>query len=263
MHVHATSSPDASLPERELALRAVDESLDGIGFVAHVDFHPGDYCTGGFHPDSYAAAFREADTESGGRLRLMMGVETGEPLRFRREIGEAVKDLPLDFVTGALHWLGDSFTLGEEAFRQGDPMELVEEYYRRTELIVSGCDIDILAHMGVFRRGMALAGRSTGFDETTLWPGLMRRILTAMIERGIALELNMAGLRRPEKASYPVPAVLGLYRRLGGELVTVGSDSHRDPWIFFGVREATGMLREAGFGRAFAYSCRRPLPYDL
>jgi histidinol-phosphatase (PHP family) len=263
MHVHATSSPDASLTERELALRAVEAGLDGIGFVAHVDFHPGDFCTGGFHPDSYAAACREASAASQDRVRLMMGVETGEPLRFREEIGEAVEGLPLDFVTGALHWIGDRFTLGEEAFLQGDPMELVEEYYSRTERIVSECDIDVLAHMGIFRRGMALAGKSTGFDETTLWPGMLRRILTSMIERGIALELNMAGLRRPEKASYPVPAVLGLYRKLGGELVTVGSDSHRDPWIFFGVREAPKLLREAGFERAFAYSGRRPFPYLL
>ncbi len=92
---------------------------------------------------------------------------------------------------------------------------------------------------------------------------MMKRILTAMIDRGIALEVNTAGLRRTEKTTYPTPAVIELFGSLGGELVTVGSDTHRDPWVFYGLDLASDLLRSKGFSRAFRFSCRKALSYPL
>jgi histidinol-phosphatase (PHP family) len=263
MHVHATSSPDASLTETELARRAADKGLDGLGFVAHVDFHPGDFCTGGFNRADYERAFDEAAVDAGTRLELAMGVEIGEPLRFAEEAGKALRGMEPDFVTGALHWIDDRFTLDESAFTSGDPMELVEEYYRRTLDIVSSCDMDILAHLGIFRRGMARAGIPAGFDEVSLWPDLLGGILETMIHRRIALEINTAGLRRPEKTTYPTPGIVELFASMDGELVTVGSDTHREPWLFFGLEEAADLLRRSGIREAYRFSRRKPLPYSL
>jgi histidinol-phosphatase (PHP family) len=263
MHVHATSSPDASIPEKDLALRGIEQNLSGIGFVAHVDFHPDDFCTGGFDRAGYEKAFGEALDASGDSIELMLGVEIGEPLRFRCEALRVLQGFDPDFVTGALHWIGDRFTLDGTGFIGLDPMELVEEYYRQTELMVAECDIDILAHMGVVRKGLADAGLPTQFDETSLWPETMERVLTAMIDRGIALEVNTAGLRRPEKITCPPPVVIELFGSLGGELITVGSDTHRDPWVFYGLDYATELLRGTGFSRAYRFRRREARPYPL
>jgi histidinol-phosphatase (PHP family) len=263
MHVHSTSSPDASLSEVSLAHRAVKEGLAGVGFVVHLDFHPSDFCYGSFDSVEYETAFRKAARETAGSLILMKGVELGEPLRFRSEITVALTESRFDFLMGALHWIEDRFLLDESAYASTDPLELVEEYLRRTLEIVENCELDILAHLGIFRRGLAKAGISTGFDETILWPVLLERILVTMIERNIALEVNTSGLRRLESVTYPNHAVLRLYRTLGGELVTTGSDTHRDPWVFNALPQAAELLLETGFTHTVRFTERERIECPL
>lgn len=262
MHIHTVNSPDAVMTEDELAGRAVAEGLAGIGFVAHVDFHPGDVCTGGFAPAPYDAAVEAAAAARPG-LTVMKGVEIGEPHRFMDRAQEAMAGREYDFVTGALHWVGDRFTLEPGAFLAGDPLELVEEYLRETLAIVESCEIDILAHFGLWRRGLHRADPGRSIDELSIWPVLVRRILGAMIERGIALEMNTSGLRRPEGVTYPLPRLAEEYGRLGGSLVTLGSDTHSSGNAFFGLSSGARILREAGFAEAFGFIAGRPFPYPL
>jgi histidinol-phosphatase (PHP family) len=108
-----------------------------------------------------------------------------------------------------------------------------------------------------------MAGLDHAFDETVLWPDLVAGVLSAVVERDMALELNTSGLRRKETTTYPTPRVLGLYRELGGSRVTLGSDSHRDPHVFFGLDTGRKILLEKGFEETCIYSMREPRPVPL
>ncbi len=262
MHVHTTNSPDAELSEEELARRAVEAGLGGVGFVAHVDFHPKDFCSGYFSPDRYDGAFEEARRAFPG-LRILKGLEIGEPHRYEQQARELVQGRRYDFVTGGLHWVGDRMVLDAGGFEGTDPRTLVEEYYRQLLQMASSCGMEILAHVGIFRRGLAKAGLDTSLDETALWPGLLAELLTAMIDRGIALEVNTSGLRRPELVTYPTARVLRMYGSLGGRLVTLGSDTHSDPWVFYGLEEGAGLLRSCGFESVCYFEGGEPVPVPL
>jgi len=246
MHVHTTNSPDAALTESELARRASGEGLFGLGFVAHLDFHPCDSCTGFFDGERYRAAVRDAQSHNP-ELLILCGVEVGEPHLYGSMAAETMRGRNFDFVIGALHWLDDQLILGPDAFKKASCLELIERYYRTTLEMLRDPQFDVLAHLGIFRRGMALAGLDTSVDETLLWPGLVQDVLGAVIARGIILELNTSGLRRREKTTYPSIPVLNLYRSMGGRHVTLGSDTHNDPWVFFGLEEGRKLLLESGF----------------
>ncbi|MFO7625731.1 MAG: PHP domain-containing protein [Candidatus Fermentibacteraceae bacterium] len=246
MHVHTTNSPDATLTESELARRASEAGLAGLGFVAHLDYHPSDACTGFFDGARYKAAVRDAQSQNP-ELMVLCGVEVGEPHLYGSKVKDTIRGMSFDYVTGALHWLDDQLVLGPDVFEKFSPLEVAERYYRTTLEMLETPHFDVLAHLGIFRRGMALAGLDTSFDETLLWPGLMQDVLGAVIARGIVLELNTSGLRRREKTTYPSLPVLKLYRSLGGRHATLGSDTHRDPWVFFGLDEGRILLLEAGF----------------
>jgi histidinol-phosphatase (PHP family) len=261
-HVHTTDSPDASLTALELAGRAAAAGLGGVGFVAHVDFHPDDFCTGAFSAASYDGSFREAAAGEGG-LILLKGVEIGEPHLFMDEAVVALQRFSYDYFTGALHWVGGRLVLDASTFEGGGTADLVEEYILDSIRIASESPIDILAHFGVWRRGLALAGMDQDPDETLLWPGLLRRLFEAMMDRGIALEVNTAGLRRREAVTYPTPAVLRFYRNCGGSLVTLGSDTHAEPHVFFGLDRGAALLRSEGFEKAYCFRDRRPVPFPL
>lgn len=245
MHVHTSSSPDAELTASELCSMAQRADVKAIGFVAHVDVHPLDYCFNRFSEPDY---LEELDRAESVGVQVLRGLEVGEPHRFMEDAERLFTRGRYDFVTGALHWLGDDLILDEKPFLSGDPMEIVEEYYRQTLEIVQKSSINILAHMGIFRRGMARAGLTVDFDETGLFPGLLRNILKTMILRGIALEVNTSGLRRPENLTYPIREVLRLYLELGGKRITLGSDTHRQENAFFGLSSGHSLIKSCGYG---------------
>ena len=158
---------------------------------------------------------------------------------------------------------GIGMILGKEAYVDRDPLEIVEEYYSETLRMVEVSDIDILAHMGLFRRGLALAGLRYDFNEMQLWPETMDSILKVLIERKIALELNTSGLRRREKITYPIPEILERFRELGGTLVTLGSDTHREPHIFFGLEQGAALLLQTDFEEVYSFIDREPKAFRL
>lgn len=262
MHVHTIDSPDAELEAAELAGRAVVAGLRGLGFVAHVDFHPADFCTGAFSAGGYDASFGRAAI-SVPEAMLLKGVEIGEPHLYIGRAEEAMAGYGYDFVTGALHWIGDRLLLDASGFADSSPEDLVERYILESIEIAAASQIDILAHFGIWRRGLARAGMPVAIDEAAIWPVLLGRLFEAMIDRGIALELNTAGLRRREAVTYPAPAVLSAYRRFGGRLVTLGSDTHGEPHVFYGLSLGEEILKAAGFDHAFFFKEGEPVAYPL
>lgn len=264
MHVHTSDSPDAEISAAELAGLGMEEGLRAIGFVAHMDMNPADCCCNSLDPAGYRKSLSEASRRAGDGLTVLKGLEVGEPHRFGKQAGELVDYSDYDFIAGALHYLDDDgLILGGEVFAKEDHLAVVEEYYRETLTMVETAEMDVLAHMGLFRRGLAMAGLDTSLDETELWPGTVRRILETLISRGIALELNTSGLRRAEKITYPTPRLLELYSELGGNLVTLGSDTHRRSHLFHGLASGAALLREKGFSECCLYRNRRPEPLPL
>ena len=54
----------------------------------------------------------------------------------------------------------------------------------------------------------------------------IRAILTQMVRRGIALEINTSSLRQGGEEAMPGPCVLQWYAELGGRHIVTGSDAH-------------------------------------
>jgi len=242
----------------------MESNLRAIGFVAHLDLNPEDYCYGGFNAEAYDESIVCARNESDGRISVMKGLEVGEPHMYEEQVKELVDYSKYDFITGALHSVeGIGMILGKEAYVDGDHLEIVEEYYAETLRMVEVSDIDILAHMGLFRRGLALAGLSYDFNELELWPDTLDKILKVIIERNTALELNTSGLRRKEKITYPVPGILERFRYLGGTLVTIGSDTHREPYVFYGLDRGAELLLKSGFRKTYTFLDRVPQAFEL
>lgn len=264
MHLHTDDSPDADIPAKELVIRGLNINLSGVGFVAHVDLDPEDCCYGGFEESIYNRSIDIARREAGDKILVLKGIEVGEPHIYEEQVKNIVDYSNYDFITGALHSLsGIGMVLGSEVYADEDYLEIVEQYYLETLQMVEEADMDILAHMGLFRRGLALAGLEYDFNELELWPDTIRHILEVIIERDIALELNSSGLRRKENITYPTPEILVLYKELGGQLITVGSDTHREPFIFYGLSDGRKLLIEKGFREANFFINREPRKYPL
>ncbi|HPE95055.1 MAG TPA: histidinol phosphate phosphatase, partial [Bacillota bacterium] len=79
-----------------------------------------------------------------------------------------------------------------------------------------------------------------------------------LITNGIALECNTSGLHQAIGRTLPDEKILSLYRQLGGELLTTGSDAHRTEHIGYRMKDTYRMLTSIGFRYVTVYENRVP-----
>ena len=68
-------------------------------------------------------------------------------------------------------------------------------------------------------------------------------ILRILIEKGVGIECNTNRGHTP----LPDAEILTLYRRLGGEIITLGSDAHTADYLGCAIAERQELLRSCGF----------------
>ena len=84
------------------------------------------------------------------------------------------------------------------------------------------------------------------------------KILEKIIKRGIALEVNTARLYTNGQYNFRMEEILRLYRSLGGDRITLGSDAHQADAVAGNFPKAAELLRLCGFDRILCYEHRNP-----
>ena len=91
----------------------------------------------------------------------------------------------------------------------------------------------------------------------------MSSLLSVIIERKIALEINTSGLYLKNPIIMPDEKVLDIYRDMGGRLITIGSDAHAAENAASGIHYAEELLKKAGFSSVCIYRKRIPVLISL
>ncbi|MEG0036234.1 MAG: histidinol phosphate phosphatase, partial [Oscillospiraceae bacterium] len=87
----------------------------------------------------------------------------------------------------------------------------------------------------------------------------LEALLKALIEQGRGIEINCAGFRNPIiGGAIPDMDILKLYRQLGGEIITLGSDAHCTADAGSGLARGFDILRKLRYKYIAVYSKRKP-----
>jgi len=240
-HVHSTCSGDGKASISQMCARAVELGISEIAFSEHLVYNPADICYGTFDLDRYRSEIHVARGKFAD-LTILTGIEFCDPHVFPDRLAEC-RTWGLDIILGSVHWVGDAM-ISVDSFAGLDVMETYHQYFDEVLKAAQTGGFDILAHFDLVKR---FGARYVGPFRLQPFKGQVTAILEVMIERGIALELNTSGLRQPCAEMFPGRETLELYRSLGGELVTLGSDSHRVEQLGFGLAEGLALLRSLGF----------------
>ncbi len=103
---------------------------------------------------------------------------------------------------------------------------------------------DVLGHFDLVKR---YGVDHYGPFEPAHYEDEIRAVLRALVDSGMALEINTSGLRQRPGEPYPGLEVLSWYRQLGGEVLTAGSDAHHVDDLGAGIDDALELARMAGF----------------
>jgi histidinol-phosphatase (PHP family) len=250
-------APNGSL-EHSCA-QAVDIGLPAIAFTEHLDYttwavamdeleetdHLAAMATpeGMLIPPEFdASGYLEAIEKCRHRfpgLRILSGLELGEPHWHQAAVEGVLGVGRFDRVLGSLHCLPDADGFAEPPglYRQRPAAEVVGDYLAEVvELVTESEVFSVLAHVDYpVRTWPADAGPfdPSAFEEE------FRHALRATAESGRALEVNTA-----------VPlhwTVLRWWHQEGGEAVTFGSDAHEPSAVASGFRDAADLAAAAGF----------------
>jgi histidinol-phosphatase (PHP family) len=224
--------------------RAIEVGLPAIAFTEHADWaliHQGQHAV---DIAGYLAAVERCRAKFKD-LRILTGVELGEPHWFPRETAEILAAAPLDQVHGSIHCIrlnGELVDASQFRTREGiDLPGAVREYFRETlAMVESGQPFETLAHLDYPKRYWpegAPPYREEDYEEE------IRAVLNAAVRTGRVLEVNTTrGVML-----CPDLTVVRWWRDLGGQAVSYGSDAHQPDKVAEGFELATQMVQAAGF----------------
>lgn len=254
-HIHSNLSCDSQATMAEMCRKALALGISEIAFTEHFDPKPEDVCAGFYNPAAYFHALELARLEFGPEgLTIRAGIEVGEMHRYRDQIEPVLARWPYDLVLGSLHWVGENSVFDPEFFCHTAAQQAIADYFTEQVELVRGGGFDVLSHLDVFKR---TAYRVYGEFDIADWEDLVRPVWQACIETGIGIEINTSGWRYEVNQPHPPLEALRWYRDMGGELLTVGSDSHQPAQLGFSLPEALNLARAAGFTRLACYERRR------
>ena len=224
--------------------RALAIGLPALAFTEHADFaivHEGQHSV---DIAGYLDAVERCRVKFKS-LRILTGVELGEPHWFPRETAEVLAAAPLDQVHGSIHCIRlDGDLLDASQFRTHEGIDFpraVREYFRETlAMVESGQPFETLAHIDYPKRYWldgAAPYREQDYEEE------IRAILSAAARTGRVLEVNTT---RGDMLC-PDITVVRWWRELGGQAVSYGSDAHQPDRVGAGFEVATQMVEAAGF----------------
>jgi histidinol-phosphatase (PHP family) len=260
-HVHSEWSWDAPLASMERACaQAADLGLPSVAFTEHVDHtawpvpadgpHASDSLTALAGPDGlltppeldasgYLAAVARCRERFPG-LRILSGLELGEPHWHAAACAKVLGAGQFDRVLGSLHCLpdGDGFAEPWGLYPHRAAGDVVRQYLAEVSRLVTQSDVfAVLAHIDYPIRSWPEP--EAGPFDISAFEAEFRDALRATAQSGRALEINT---RLPLH-----PDILAWWHDEGGAAVTFGSDAHVPELVAHGFRAAADMAEAHGF----------------
>lgn len=263
-HLHASCSPDGLLTIPQIAQRAIKVGLDEICITDHLDtiwwkdYSPRD----DFDWPEVLRQYRQAQNLYGDRIKIRLGAEQGEAVISFDRANKLLREAPpLDFIIGSVHTTCKKLGYFDIYYMEERGMDyynaVIDGYMEETMNLVRWGRFHVLGHLMLPLR--YLQRRFGVILPPDAWMDRIEEVLRYIIHHGIGLEINTG----TGTQHLPSEDVLRLYRRLGGDLITIGSDAHHAEHIGLGIREAQALLRQCGWQHFATFEQGKPIFHPL
>lgn len=240
LHIHSNYSSDGKATPEEIIIQAVARGINVLAITDHADFAIGDSC---FVQENYLAHLKPlSDRQSD--LTLLCGVELGIQAEHATRCASFINGHDFDFVIGSMHRARELDFYNGEFFRDLSADQCWEIYLNETIRAVKTCsNFDVIGHLNIISRYNIT--RNTN-PPSALAP-LLDELLKWLVSNGKGIEINTSGLRYGLDSVHPTPELIRRFRELGGEIVTIGSDSHNTATLGQDFSLAIDILKSCGF----------------
>lgn len=256
-HIHSNFSLDCTTDMEDIIISAIKKNIKEIAFTDHIDFdYPG---LNNFLIDTenYVNKIKEYNIKYRNEINILCGIEIGLQPHVKKDIKNIVDKYLFDFIIGSIHVV-DKLDLYNGDFFVGKNQK--NSYLRYFENVVENINVydefDVLGHIDYIIRYGDFEIKKLSYTD---YNDIIDTILKTLINKGKGIELNTSGFRYGLNQTHPQLDILKRYKNLGGEIITVGSDSHSCNTLCSNFEEAYEILKLAGFSRITLFKNRKPI----
>lgn len=255
MHTHSAYSFDGNDSCMSLCTSAYEKGAKYIAVTDHCDIDGADM------DENTLFANQIADLEGckkqlDGRIEVLKGIEIGQGIYRKERVEALLKKFDFDFVLGSLHNLENMEDFYFLDYSQFDVYELLEKYFLGLLELTQWGEYDSLAHLTYPLR--YIVAREKLDVDMTRFSDLTDAIFESIIKSKKALEINTSGLFMDMKDTLPNISFIKRFKELGGEYITIGSDSHYADKVCRGIDAGIEIAKKCGFEYITIFEKRQP-----
>ena len=277
-HTHTQFSMDSEADIDLCVKRAAELGLAAYAITDHCE------CNGWYEKEHYPEETWElldyynyrADFESSvsavtalkekwaGKLNLICGVELGQILHDTDAAKTANADSRVDFIIGSVHQVmgeKDFYFIEYDKMTMDEIYGLLERYFKEVYALSKTELFDVVGHIIYCLRYMK---QRHGINaDISRYDDIIAETFRNLAQNGKGIEINTSGLRQGFGDCFPNLKYAKLFRDMGGEIISFGSDSHTVEDIGANIADGMRIARAAGFTRGAYFKKRKPYFIDI
>ena len=263
-HLHSEFSDDCETNLESLIESAKNKGLSSICLTDHYDMDfPKEKYGIEFYLDidNYIDRISELRNKLLPDFDLRIGVEQGlMPSTCKKLENYSRENKGIDFIICSSHLVDGKDPYYPDTFinEDGSPanaIDIYRQYFEEMLYIVKNFqDYNVYGHIDyIFRYGPKNVDHikicADNYEEIIFsrFKDLFYEILKCIIENGKGIEINTGSLYRGMDFAHPHTLILKMYKELGGEILTFGSDAHDLEHLGYCFNEASEMAKGIGF----------------
>lgn len=255
-HLHTSFSGDCDIPPQIQIEKAISLGMNRICITDHHDYDVVSDCNFELDLPSYFPAMEDLKNRYQSQIQIEIGIELGLQQHIAGYLKTISRQYPLDFIIGSSHFIDGLDPYFPVFFEKRSEKESYRRFFQVSLERIQKLDcFDSYGHLDYIVRYGPSQNKNYAIND---YMEYIDPILRALIEKGKSLECNTGGFRYGLGHPNPCEEILCHYRKLGGELITVGSDAHSSDYVGYAFERTAELLKACGFRYYTVYHQRKP-----
>lgn len=254
-HMHSSFSNDSQTDMENMIKKSIDLGIKEICFTDHVDYDLDTDFDWGIDYNKYFDKINFFQDKYKNQITIKKGVELGLQKQIINKCSEDANKYPFDFIICSIHAINKSDLYFGEFFKGKTQHEAYEAYFMELYTVVKNYkDYSVLGHLDLIKR----YGNYNKLLEDSLFSDIIEAILKQIIYDGKGIEINTSCYRYNLPDLTPSRKIINMYKDLGGEIITTGSDSHNESQIAYQFDYIYSYLKKSGFEYICKFNKMKP-----
>lgn len=228
-HIHTFFSTDSNMKITD-AINMSNKHNIGLVITDHMDLNYPKEVGFRFDPKSYFKEHEKFRSDT-----LLLGIEIGMSLDFKEDNKKLIDSYEFDQVIGSQHTI-NNIDIGYSDIYSGlSYREVLIKYFQEIcDCIKAHPYIDTLGHIDYISRYAPVRDGEIYYDK---YSDLIDNVIKTCINTNTSMEINTRRIKN-KVAFDNLRKIYSRYKELGGDYVTIGSDSHNPTAINNNFKEA-------------------------